>query len=69
VKLFFTGPLVKAELLVTMLDKHGIVATQQFVDATAPDDGDLDRPTQVWVSEGDFERAQQLFFLEREDEL
>jgi hypothetical protein len=69
VKLFFTGPVVKAELLVTMLERHGIVATQEFVDPAAPDDGDLDRPASVFVPEADFDRAHQLFYAEREDEL
>jgi hypothetical protein len=68
VKLFFTGPVVKTELLVVMLEKHGITATQEFVDPAAPDDGDLNRPAKVFVPEADFERAQQLFFAEREDE-
>jgi hypothetical protein len=69
VKLFFTGPVVKTELLVVMLEKHGIAATQEFVDATLPDDGDLDRPAKVLVPEADYDRAYQLFFTEREDEL
>jgi hypothetical protein len=69
VKLFFTGPVVKTELLVVMLEKHGIAATQVFVDASLPDDGDLDRAANVFVPEADFERARQLFFTEREDEL
>jgi len=69
VKLFFTGPVVKTELLVVMLEKHGIAAVQAFVDASAPDDGDLDRPANVLVSETDFARARELFFTEREDEL
>ena len=69
VKLFFTGPVVKTELLVVMLEKHGIAATQEFTDPTAPDDGDLNREAQVFVPEADYERAQQLFFAEREDEL
>ena len=69
VKHFFTGPLVKTELLVVMLEKHGIAATQEFVDATAPDDGDLDRAANVLVPEADFARARELFFTEREDEL
>jgi hypothetical protein len=42
-KLFYTGPVVNAEMLVMMLEKHGITATQAFVDPTAPDDGDLSR--------------------------
>ena len=68
-KLFFTGPVVKTELLVVMLEKHGIAATQEFVDSTVPDDGDLDRPANVFVPEADYDRAHRLFFAEREDEL
>jgi hypothetical protein len=69
VKLFYTGPVVNAEMLVVMLEKHGIAATQEFVDATQPDDGDLNRPAKVFVPEADYERAHQLFYAEREDEL
>lgn len=68
-KLFFTGPVIKTELLVVMLEKHGIAATQEFVDATLPDDGDLNREANVFVPDPDFERAHQLFYTEREDEL
>ena len=68
-KLFFTGQVVKTELLVAMLEKHGIAATQQFVDPSRPDDGDLDRDAQVFVPEADYDRAYQLFYTEREDEL
>jgi len=68
-KVFFTGPVIKTELLVVMLEKHGIAATQEFVDAAAPDDGDLSRPANVLVPEADYERAHQLFYTEREDEI
>lgn len=68
-KLFFTGQVIKTELLVVMLEKHGIAATQEFVDPAAPDDGDLDRLANVLVPEADYERARQLFFAEREDEI
>ena len=68
-KLFFTGPVVKTELLVVMLEKHGIAATQAFVDPAAPDDGDLSRPARVFVPEVDYDRAYQIFYAEREDEL
>ena len=68
-KLFYTGPVVNAEMLVMMLEKHGITATQEFVDPEAPDDGDLSRPAKVFVSEADYDRAFQLFYAEREDEL
>ena len=69
VKLFFTGPVVKTELLVVMLEKHGIAAMQEFVDPAVPDDGDLNREARVLVPEADYDRAFQLFYAEREDEL
>ncbi len=69
VKLFYTGPVINAEMLVVMLEKHGIAATQNFVDPVAPDDGDLNRPAQVFVPEADYDRAYQLFYAERQDEL
>ena len=68
-KLFYTGPVINTEMLVTMLERHGIAAKQQFVDAAAPDDGDLNRDAQVFVPEADYDRAHQLFYTEREDEL
>ena len=69
-KLFYTGPLVNAELLVSMLEKHGIIAQQEFAEnPELPDDGDLNRVTKVLVEEGDYEKAHRLFYTEREDEL
>jgi len=68
-KLFYTGPFVNAEMLIAMLDKHGIVATQAFVDPALPDEGDLSCPAQVFVPETDYDRAFKLFYTEREDEL
>lgn len=69
VKLFYTGPVINTEMLVMMLEKHGITATQELVDPEAPDDGDLNRLAKVFVPEADYERAHQLFYAEREDEL
>ena len=68
-KLFYTGPVINAEMLVMMLEKHGIAASQAFVDPVLPEDGDLNRPTQVWVPPADYDRAYRLFYAEREDEL
>lgn len=68
-KLFYTGPVVNAEMLVVMLEKHGIAASQQWVDPSLPEDEDLSRPARVFVPEPDYERAYQLFYAEREDEL
>jgi hypothetical protein len=52
-----------------MLEKHGIAATQSFVDPAAPDDCDLSRPAQVFVPAADYDRAFKLFYTEREGEL
>jgi hypothetical protein len=52
-----------------MLEKHGSAATQSFVAPALPDDGDLGRPAQIFVPEADYDRAFQLFYTEREDEL
>jgi hypothetical protein len=68
-KLFYTGPLVNVELLVTMLEKHGIAATQEFADPNLPDDGDLNRLAKVLVPDADYDVAHRLFYSEREDEL
>ena len=68
-KLFYSGPVINTEMLVMMLEKHGINAIQEFVDATQPDDGDLNRLANVLVPEKDYDRAHQLFYGEREDEL
>ncbi|HEY2083989.1 MAG TPA: hypothetical protein VGI88_14500 [Verrucomicrobiae bacterium] len=68
-KLFYTGPVINTEMLVVMLEKHGIIATQEFVDPTQPEDSDLNRPAKVFVPEADYDRAHQLFYAEREDEL
>lgn len=68
-KLLYTGPVINTEMLVVMLEKHGIVATQEFVDPAKPDDEDLNRPARVLVPEADYDRAYELFYSEREDEL
>ena len=68
-KLFYTGPVINTEMLVVMLEKHGIAATQEFVEPDKPDDGDLNRPAKVLVPEKDYDLAHRLFYSEREDEL
>ncbi len=68
-KHFYTGPLVNAELLVVMLEKHGIAATQKPIDSQGFEDGDLNQPTEVLVPEADYQRAYELFYTERQDEL
>ncbi len=65
---FFTGPFIKTDLLVTWLEKHGLDARMEPVDPTA-DELDLGREMRVLVAETDYDRAHQLFFEERQDEL
>ena len=68
-KLFYTGPVVNTEMLVVMLEKHGIAASQEFDDPLQPDDGDLNRLAKVFVPEAEYDRAHRLFYSDREDEL
>jgi hypothetical protein len=68
-RLFYTGPVINTEMLVVMLEKHGINAKQEFEDPALPDDGDLNRTAKVFVEESDYDRAHSLFYAEREDEL
>lgn len=69
-KLFYTGPIINVEMLVMMLEKHGIIATQEFADPSLPnDEEDLNRLAKVFVPEADYDCAYQLFYAEREDEL
>ena len=68
-KLFYTGPVINTEMLVVMLEKHGIAATQQFLEPDIPDDGDLNRLAKVLVPEAEYDRAYQLFYADKENEL
>ena len=68
-KKFYTGPLINDELLVVMLEKHGILATRQELDGAPAPEEDLSRAVAVFVPESDYERAFQLFYTERQDEL
>lgn len=68
-KPFFTGQFIKAEMLVLMLEQHGIAARYEFAEPSPPDDGDLSRECHVFVPEAEYDRAWQLFYAEREDEL
>ncbi len=68
-KLFYTGPVVNTEMLIVMLEKHGIAASQEFEDPGLPDDGDLNRIAKVLVADAELERARRLFYSERPGEL
>ena len=68
-KLFYTGPWINSDMLVMMLEKHGINGTLAYAGEEVEDDADLNRLTKVFVPEADYDRAWQLFYAEREDEL
>lgn len=65
---FYTGPAINTEMLVVMLEKHGIAAKEELIETDAAAD-DLNRQARVLVPEADYDRAFQLFYAEREDEL
>ena len=65
---FFTGPAIKTDLLEVWLEKHGIASQIEPVDPEA-DELDLSREVKVKVRQVDYERAWNLFYAEREDEL
>jgi MYXO-CTERM domain-containing protein len=69
-KQFFTGAAINADLLITMLGKHGISARQEFArDDVRENEDEFSRETVVFVPDEDYDRAYQLFYAEREDEL
>ena len=65
---FFTGPVIKTDLLEVWLDKHGIGAKTTSVDPNA-DELDLSREVRLQVPATQYDRAWQLFYAEREDEI
>lgn len=67
-RVFYTGPAINTEMLIVMLEKHGIVAQQEWEEAEG-DPEDLSRRARVLVPDPDFDRAWRLFYAEREDEL
>ena len=68
-RLFYTSPVNDAELLVVMLEKHGIIAIEKVIEPMPDGEDEFSRPVEVWVPEADFDRAYQLFFGDSEDEL
>ena len=68
-KLFYTGPAINVDMLVMMLEKHGLTATAEIMAGESSDAEDLNRRAQVFVPEKDYARAYQLFYVGREDEL
>lgn len=68
-KLFYTGPVINVDMLVMMLEKHGLTATSEIMPGESSDEEDLNRRAQVFVPEEDYARAYQLFYVGREDEL
>ena len=68
-KLFYTGPWINVEMLIVMLEKHQIAATHEWVEPGEPDNEDLNRLAEVFVPDADYDRAYQLFYADRQDEL
>ena len=68
-RLFHTCPVNDAELLVVMLSRHEIEAKERIVEPMPEGEDEFSRPVKVFVPEADYDRAYQLFFGDREDEL
>jgi hypothetical protein len=69
-KKFFTGAAINADLLITMLEKHGIEGRQENArELLRANEDEFSRETIVFVPEADYDRAWQLFYGERGDEL
>ena len=68
-RLFYTCPVDNAELLVVMLDRHGISARENLIEPMPEGEDEFSRPVEVFVPEADYDRAYELFFGDSEDEL
>jgi hypothetical protein len=69
VREFFRGEMIKTDLLLVWLEKHGIAAESSAATVGPVDEVDLSREMIVRVADADYDRAHALFFTEREDEL
>ena len=66
-KTVFSGPAIKSELVVMILEKWGLhPEMKELTDPPNPDD--LDRDAQVLVPEAEYERAHEILFGESEIE-
>ncbi len=62
-KLLFTGEACKTELLVVLLEKHGIAAFEEHVSEDLREyEDEFNRETRVFVPDGDYAKAKELFF-------
>ncbi len=68
-RLFHTCPVNNAELMVVMLEKHGIPATEKPIEPMPEGEDEFSRPVEVYVDEADYAKAHRLFFEDSEDEL
>lgn len=66
-KLLFSGPAVRAEMIELMLGKWGLHPELRETSAT-PDLNNLDRDAEVFVPDNEFERAREILFGESEVE-
>ena len=73
-KAFFNGQAIKADLLMVMLDKHGIESRAQWENGDWIEEEDflmepMDRIASVLVRDADYDTAWNLFYADRQDEL
>ncbi|MFL2943357.1 MAG: hypothetical protein ACJZ68_07230 [Limisphaerales bacterium] len=68
-RLFQTCPVDNAELLAVMLGNHGIEAVEKMIEPMPEGEDEFSRPVEVYVPEGEYDRAYQLFFGDSENEI
>ena len=68
-RLFQTCPVDNAELLAVMLGNHGIEAVEKMIEPMPECEDEFSRPVEVYVPEGEYDRAYQLFFGDNENEI
>jgi len=68
-RLFQTCPVDNAELLAVMLGNHGIEAVEKMIEPMPEGEDEFSRPVEVYVPEGEYDRAFELFFGDNESEI
>lgn len=69
-KLLFMGEACKTELLVVLLEKHGIAAFEEHVSEDLREHEDeFNRETRVFVPDADYGKARDLFFSDAGGEI
>jgi len=67
-KLFYTGPIESAELLMVIMENHNITFTSEKEDPDLPED-DLNQFVRVFVPAEEYDRAYEVFHGDKPGEI